>query len=106
MYKISFDFPNLAKGTELEIGGLGRFKNGGTYEVSDEDAQNFRVHNQHLETVVVEPEDDDDEPTERVDIVLGKTLEDAFDEHPHVHVESVKAKPANKPDDKPKGDDK
>lgn len=43
MYKIEFDMPNLARGTEVQIDGLGTFANGGTYTITNEQAAAFRV---------------------------------------------------------------
>lgn len=52
MYKITLNFPNLAKGAEVQIAGLGVFENGYEYVVSDEEAEAFRVHNQVVSTEV------------------------------------------------------
>jgi hypothetical protein len=41
-YKITVDQPNLAKGTDVFIDGLGTFKNGETQTVSNEQVSHFR----------------------------------------------------------------
>ena len=42
MYEVSIDQPNLPKGAEVQIHGLGVFKNGDSATVSKEDAERFR----------------------------------------------------------------
>lgn len=41
-YSLTVDYPNMPKGQELSIVGLGTFKNGSTTTISDEEAQMFR----------------------------------------------------------------
>jgi hypothetical protein len=41
-YTLKIDYPASGNGQEMAIPGLGTFKNGSTYRVSDEDAQSFR----------------------------------------------------------------
>jgi hypothetical protein len=45
-YKLELDLPNYGKGVEVYLEGLGILENGGTYEVSDEEAAAFRVVHQ------------------------------------------------------------
>lgn len=47
-YNVTVDMPNLPRGEEVEISGLGRFKNGSTTEVSKEDAEAFRTFHQNV----------------------------------------------------------
>ena len=42
-YQITIDHPNLEEGTELTILGLGTFAQGGTYDISDEQAAAFQA---------------------------------------------------------------
>jgi len=42
-YTLTVDIPNLGPNEEVQIPGLGTFKNGGTYEVDDELAERYRV---------------------------------------------------------------
>jgi hypothetical protein len=44
MYKITIDYPNMPKGQEVTIHGLGTFKNGSTTVVEKDDADMFRVY--------------------------------------------------------------
>jgi hypothetical protein len=44
-YKLEFDFPNLAKGTEVQIVGLGTFRNGESYTISERRAAEWRSAN-------------------------------------------------------------
>ena len=74
MYKMTLNFPNLAKGAEVQIGGLGIFQNGYEYIIDDEEAEAYRVHNQVLETEL------DDDGNMTTTTVLGSTLLKAFTE--------------------------
>jgi hypothetical protein len=49
-YTVTVDMPNLHRGEEIEIPGLGLFKNGSTKDVSKEEAEAFRVFHQTAET--------------------------------------------------------
>jgi hypothetical protein len=44
MYQISIDYPNMPKGQEVSIPGLGTYKNGSTTVVSNEEANAFRAY--------------------------------------------------------------
>lgn len=44
MYKITINYPNMAKGQEVSIPGLNTYKNGSTNVVSDEEADAFRAY--------------------------------------------------------------
>jgi hypothetical protein len=59
-YKMTVDQPNLPKGEPVQIPGLGTFDNGGTYEVSREQAAAYHqtlepVYNDDREIVGSEP---------------------------------------------------
>lgn len=51
-YKLSVNHPNLPKGGEVMIPGLGTFKNGETVEISDERAEAYQAANGTLKEVV------------------------------------------------------
>jgi hypothetical protein len=44
-YRMEINQPNLADGAELWIHGLGMFKNGETYDITDEQAEKYRLDN-------------------------------------------------------------
>jgi len=72
MYEMTIDMDNLAKGADVEVDGLGLFKNGETVEVSDEDAENFRLRHQRVEHTF------DEEGKLHVEVSPGPTLLEAF----------------------------
>jgi hypothetical protein len=100
MYKITFDLPNLAKGAEFDVGGLGRFKNGSEYVIDDETAEGFRAYHSRFETVedgntvdVVNNEGDTvQEP--HYEFVNGPTVLQALESVPGVTVEVHKEETA------------
>jgi hypothetical protein len=49
-YKFTVELPSLAKGTKVQIYGLGEFPNGETTMVSDEEAEVFRALNATITT--------------------------------------------------------
>lgn len=84
MYKIKFDYPNLPKGGEIDITGLNRiFENGKEYQISNAEAEAFRLHNNR--PVVSE------DPLAPVTWENGPTLLEAFKDNEYVTVETVKA---------------
>lgn len=44
MYKITIDYPNMPKGQEVSIPGLGTFENGSTTTVTKEQSDAFRAY--------------------------------------------------------------
>lgn len=44
-YTVEVNLPNVPEGADVEIYGLGSFKNGGTYGISDELVGNYRLEN-------------------------------------------------------------
>lgn len=44
MYQITIDYPNMPKGQEVSIPGLGTYKNGSTHAVTKEEADLFRAY--------------------------------------------------------------
>jgi len=95
MYKMVIDFPNLAKGAEVQILGLGIFSNGDTHIIDDDAAQNYRDHN----TSIVEDFDEDGAVVGR-HTEQGPTLLQAFHNHTGVTVEVAEGK-REKPKDAP-----
>jgi hypothetical protein len=86
VYKISFDFPNLPKGGEIDITGLNKiFENGKAYVIEDDVAEQFRV----LNPVVLE----------EGGYGPGATLLEAFKDNEYVKVETY-----TKPKAKEEGD--
>lgn len=51
-YRMKVDQPNLAKGEEVLIPGLGAFANGETHDITDEQAETYRQRNAVLEDVL------------------------------------------------------
>ena len=54
MYKIQIDVPNLDKGALVELDSLGIYENGSTVEITEEQAEAFRVRNQTSTTTYTE----------------------------------------------------
>src|SRR5689334_979644 len=69
VYEVDLDVPGRPKGDQIQIAGLGTFSNGDSHEITDDQAQAFRVSRSTTEPVL----GDDDEVlgSERV---LGPTL--------------------------------
>lgn len=44
MYQLELDYPNMPKGQELSIPGLGTYQNGSTTVISKEEADSFRQY--------------------------------------------------------------
>jgi hypothetical protein len=53
-YELSIDMPNLAKGAEVQIAGLGTFENGSSYKITDEEHDSFRRYHGSIQTVTSE----------------------------------------------------
>lgn len=99
MYKMAVNFPNLTKGAEVQIDGLGVFENGYEYEVSKEDAEAYRT----FHSVIVDELDEDGNLVSRK-LAPGRTLLDAFSSEEGVQVATTKAsKTKDKPQDPPEG---
>jgi hypothetical protein len=78
VYKITFDYPNMPKGQEISVPGLGTYRNGSTTFVSKEEAEAFRVY--------------------QVDVGMpDKTLLQAFQGSDYVTVETAKEDSGPKP---------
>lgn len=89
MYTITFDFPNLPKGGEIDIFGLNAiFENGKTYQITKGQAEQYRLSNQR--PVVSAAEENPDQAPEWE---LGPTLLEAFKDNDHVTVEVQKTTP-------------
>lgn len=84
MYKLTLDFPNLTKGAEVQIDGLGIFKNGEEHEIDDALAQDYRNHHSR----VVDELDDDGEVIGRK-MEQGPTLLQAFQDSAGVTVSTA-----------------
>lgn len=86
MYKVTLNLPNLSQGAEVELDGLGIFKNGEEKLVSKDEADAFRVKHTTVHTVF---DDEGNYVGERFD--SGPTLTEAFKSNRWVEVEVVKA---------------
>lgn len=92
MFTLTLDLPNLPKGGDLEIDGLGTFQNGSSFEISDEQANAFSTKDSTLKTTTHE-----DGKLSNV-IVPGRTLVEAFKDHPYITVvakSNTSVKPSN-----------
>lgn len=102
--------PALPDGAEIEVPGLGVFKNGSTRQVSEEEAEYFRTVNARLVDV-----ETDDRPAwtgaAGTELRQGPTVLQAFKDHPTVSVESTGVdkssdrQQTSKPSTKPAGQD-
>lgn len=92
-YKLTVDLPDLPKGELVQIPGLGTFENGSSYEVTQEEADGYRVYHQF-----VKPVTNKDGAIVGAETELGNTLLEAAKTMYGVEVETV----GNK---KKKGDD-
>lgn len=92
MYTISIDLPDLPKGTDVDVDGLGTFENGSVNDISDELAESFRTHHATIDTKLGE------DGSHQNSIVLGRSIEEAFADNPNITVEkaskAVPVKPA------------
>lgn len=84
MYEVTVNVDSLPKGADVDIDGLGRFKNGSTTKVSKEDAHAFQVKHStqsfsHTEEGVLE-----------VETELGPTVYEAFKSTDGIDVAVVK----------------
>lgn len=91
MFTISIDLPDLPKGIEINIDGLGMFENGSSYDITDEEAYGFQVKHQSIQSVT-----DSDGHTNNT-LVLGPSLDEAFAKHKHIKVEEAKKPKGPKP---------
>lgn len=82
MAKLKINHPGLARGADLEIPGLGVFKNGSTAEVDESQVENWRWYNQRPVEVGERPEDG----VAAVEYQRGPTLEQAFENVEYIEV--------------------
>jgi hypothetical protein len=71
MYEIAIDLPDLPEGELVQIPGLGTFENGGTYEISEEEAVAYQAYHA---TVAMETDEEGNTTTE---LVSGPALHEA-----------------------------
>lgn len=95
MYTMKIDLPTVAKGADVEIDGLGVFANGSEYEISDEEARDFRAH--HTTQSFEHDEDGNLIVTQK----QGPTVAQAFRGHKHIDVTVVKGDNDDPDDDEP-----
>jgi len=78
-YVLELDVPGTPKGQEVEIPGLGVFKNGQSYDITEDEAENYRNANVVAETKTVKVKDGDQKRDVVVsEISQGPTLLQAF----------------------------
>lgn len=91
-FKVSVNDPALPDGADVEVPGLGVFKNKSPRQISEEDAEYFRTVNSRLVDVQT-----DDSPAwtgaAAVELQRGPTVLAAFQDHPTVSVEKVDDRP-------------
>lgn len=92
MYKMTVDFPNLAKGAEVQIDGLGSFENGFEHLIDDDAAQAYRLHHSQL----VEEYDEEGVVVSRT-LEQGPTLAQAFSGQKGITVKSAKTPKKDEP---------
>lgn len=73
MYEVTFNLDSLPEGAPVEVDGLGRFENGATYAVSEEEALAFQT--KHAVQTFTH---DEDTGALLTDVQLGPTLEESF----------------------------
>jgi hypothetical protein len=87
-YSVKVNDPALPDGHEVEVPGLGVFKNGSTRQISEEQAEYFRDVNARLVDV-----ETDDRPAftgaAATELQRGPTVLQAFKDHPVVSVEAA-----------------
>lgn len=91
-YKLELDLPNVGEGVEVYIDGLGTYENPGEYEITDEQANGFRVAHQ----VVTYHTDPDNGMIASTDVELGPTIEEYFADREGISVTETKPAPAKK----------
>jgi hypothetical protein len=97
MYKVDVNLPNVAKGTPVEIDGLGVFVNGSETEVTNADATAFRAKHSHIQT------ETDDQGQMTNSVVQGPTLSQAFKGNKHIKITKL-SKRGDEPDEPTDGD--
>lgn len=86
--KLKFDFPNLPAGADVFITGLGGFKNGESYDVSDEQEAQFRA------STAYDNGKYNEEGTYVPNVVQGRPLAEVVADMHGVSVESGASTPA------------
>lgn len=91
-YKLKLDLPNVGKGVEVYLEGLGVLENPGEYEVSDEEADAFRVTHQE----VTYHQDEETGTVTHTTVEPGPTVLEYFEGREGIEVSVLKAKPKKK----------
>lgn len=91
MYEVTVNMDSLPKGADVEVDGLGMFKNGETTEVSDEAAEYFRV--KHSTTTF----DYDEKGNLIQETTPGPTILQAFRGVDHIDAKRVKQQKQEEP---------
>jgi hypothetical protein len=87
-YELELDLPGHPKGEGVQIPGLGTFENGSVYEVTEEEAQSYRVY--HTRQV---QQTDEHGNVLGADTELGPTLLQAFRKYEGITVTVAKGNP-------------
>jgi hypothetical protein len=93
-YELSIKMPNLPDDEEVQIAGLGTYKNNNKYKITDEEHDNFRRYHGQVVPVV-----DDDDEIIGSELELGPTLVKA-----DIYGVTIKALREKKPESQ-EGDD-
>lgn len=80
--KVKVNDPSQPRGAEIEIPGLGLFKNGSARDVDEEQVENWRWYNQRAVEVGDRPEDG----VAAVEYQRGPTLKQYFENHGFIEV--------------------
>ena len=82
MSKVKVNDPSQPRGAEIEIPGLGLFKNGSAREVDEEQVENWRWYNQRPVEVGNRPVDG----VAAVEYQRGPTLKQVFENHAFIDI--------------------
>lgn len=80
MYEMKLDFPNLNKGDLVEVDGLGVFENGASYQISEEEAEQYRSTRPTVTTSTSK------KGQMTTTSELGPTLLEDYSKHDHITV--------------------
>jgi hypothetical protein len=100
VYEITVDLDGIGKNDEVQIPGLGTFKNGSTYEVTRAEAEAYRSYNTRQE-----PVHDEDDNIVGAEAVPGPTLLQAFRHTTGVDVTTAQANNDDEEEEEPVEDE-
>lgn len=86
-YTVTINLPNLPVGGTLIIDSLGEFENGGSYDISDDDAALYQARNAEIVSEY------DAKGQISTTVKEGPTLADVFKDHPYIKVTTTPVVP-------------